>query len=74
MVRAPVRLPGGYPFLVNHRNMPLLPHRVVAPIRESLLSLATFCASVGAAIGDDRWTTAASALDAAAEALRDVCR
>lgn len=62
-----------YRFLRGHRNRPLLPHRQLAPLRELLLSMAEMARAAATQLDEDpRWTEAADALDAAADALRRV--
>lgn len=57
-------------FLRGRRNRPLLPHRLLAPLREQLLAMSDLARGIADDLDDDRWRRAADALDAAAAALR----
>jgi hypothetical protein len=59
-----------YRFLRGNRNRPLLPHRILAPLRELLLCFAELHRAVSTTFDDHRWSAAADALESAAEALR----
>lgn len=63
-----------YRFLRSSRRLPLLPHRLMAPLVEFVHELAEVAHAVGVELADERWTRAGDALERAADLLRDAAR
>lgn len=70
-----VRVPSVARMLRTWRNQPLQPWRFLAPLHLSLRSTAELLHAIARELDSDaRWSEAASALDAAADLIRDVTR
>jgi hypothetical protein len=65
---------GPYRTIRSRRGTPLLPHRFLAPFRAMLIELTELVHGVAVELADERWARAASALERAIEALREVSR
>jgi hypothetical protein len=58
--------------LANRRGRPVLPHRVLEPITELLVTLQSFFEAIGVLLEDTRWVDAADGLAAAATWTRAI--